>query len=455
MAISITQSPNQIQRVGGKQIWICTSTNVANAGFKFLVTIDVDSVEVYKGYHDPNPVGRLIFDARKVLEALIETDTRTHTGAIIHKPTGFFARYTNGIKAYTINFGEVYIDAGVLTEFADLTTATRTVTQGWYDGREGMTTAGYYMYPYANDTQTPQGKFPFLTSRVWNYLISTATNIYYNQGVNVVNPELSALTSNVGETIPVIDVTTADDGVLVMSNFPEDVVGAVQFPATHVRFVYYNGATVLATYDYELNATNGTRTPNATEVDGRYAIIAAYPNNTLAGLGIILNPTWTSYTVQPYNTAQNLPAGQYVRFRKVTRPCKSDMRRIAWANRFGGYDYFWFEGATEFTLDSERKTYRKIRGNYGGTSVTVSNYDTERENYYNDVKRGYTIRHGGVTKEERIMLESLFTSKHVWIYENDSWLPCNLTGNNYTRMGKMSKYFTVQFTVTLGYDANA
>jgi hypothetical protein len=454
MAISITQSPNQVQRAGGKHIYVATSTNVASTGFKFIVTIDVGGDEVYKGYHDANPSGRLMFDARKVLEAVVKADVRTHTGAIIHKPTTLFARYTDGIKQYTINFGEVFVVDGVLTEHNDLATSTRVVTQGWYDGREEMTTAGYSKHPYISNTQSPQARYPFLTSMVWNYISGTSA-IYYQQAVNIVNPEPSILTGDQGETITVIDVTTADDGVLVMTNIPPNTVGAVTFPATHVRFIYYNGDNVLATYDYELTTDNGTRTPTATEVDGRYVIIGAYPNNILGGLGIILNPSWTSYTVQPYNTAQNLPAGQYVRFRKTTRPCKADMRRIAWVNRFGGYDYFWFEGATQFTLDGERKTYRKLRGDYGGTSLTVSRYDSERENYYNDVKRGYNIKHGGVTHQERTMLESLFTSKVVWIYEDDNWIPVNITNSSYARMGQMSKHFVVEFTVNLGYDANA
>lgn len=459
MAISISQAPVPIQRVGGEHIFVASSTNVANDGFKFLVTIDVDSVEIYKGYHDANPSGRLIFNARKVLESVVETDTYTHNGLVIHKPTSAFARHTNGIKEYTINFGEVYLSSGVLTEFADLETWTRTVTQGWYDGRENRQTGGY-SEPFVNGTPFLAGGgqvyFPFRTSRFYNYSdisVGSITLPYNLNSNNIVNPEVSTFNGGTGTyLVPVIDVYTEDDGVLSMSNYEADTLN--NFP-DQVQWRFYNGSTLLNTYNFDLNTTNGTRAVDATEVDGRICIIGAYPNSGLTSFLVVSNPTWTHYHIQPRNSAADLFTGQYVVFRKATKPCRNDMRRIAWANRYGGYDYFWFEGATTFTLDSDRKTYRKVRGNYSGTSVTISRYDHERENYYNDVERGYKIVHGGITKEERIMLESLFTAKKVWIKEDGNWLPCHIQDSSYERMGKMSRYFTVNFTVKLAYDANA
>lgn len=458
MAISIQEAPFTISRVGGEHIYVATSTNLSNTGFKYVVEIQVGSDTVYKGYHDPNPQGRLIFNARKVLETVVTTDKRTHTGAQIHRPTGWFARATNGAAEYTIKVGELYVDSGALTEFLDLANRTRTVVQGQMDGREEYNTAGkigYNLNPYINDTATAADRYPWLTGRVWNWVRANDATVS-NQVLNIVNPIVSPLDSS-GNTrlIPQIKVRRTDDGVVSFWNAPKNTYTQSGEVADRVRIIFYNGQTVLNTYNIEISVVNGTRTAEASEVDGRIAHMALYPATTLMATLVNANPTYTRYTAQLRNNAEDAPCSQLIEFVREELPCKNEARRVAWANRFGGYDYFWFEGAAQFNLEADRKTFRKLRGDYSGTSLSVSRYDAERENFYNDVERGYRLVHGGVTVEERILLEQMFASKLVWMHEDGSWLPVVVENNRIERNGKQSRYFTAQITLKLAYDANA
>lgn len=458
MAISITEAPFTISRVGGEHIYVATSTNLANTGFKYIIEIVVDTVTVYKGYHDPNPQGRLVFNARKVLESVVSTDLRTHTGATIHRPSGWFGRNTKGAKEYTIEIGELYVSSGTLTEFLDLANRTRTVLQGQMDGREEYNTAGrvgYNLNPYINDTATAFSRYPWLTGRVWNWVkANTATTS--DQVLNIVNPIISSFQdTGTAFRIPMIEVRDSDEGVVTFWNAPKSTYTQSGEVADEVEIKFFSGTTLLNTYTIGITAVNGTRPPSATEVDGRLAHMGLYPNNPVMLTLTTGNPTYTRYTAQLKNNAEDEYCSQLLMFTRVATPCKNEARRVAWANRFGGYDYFWFEGATVFNLNAERKTFRKLRGDYGGTSVSVSRYDAERENYYNDVERGYRLTHGGVSVEERVLLEQMFTSKHVWMYEDGSWLPMVVTDNAIERNGKQSRYFTANINLKLAYDANA
>jgi hypothetical protein len=458
VAISVTQAPFTISRVGGEHIYICTSTNLSESGFKFIVEIVIDSVTVYKGYHDPNPQGRLVFNARKVLEAYVKTDARSHTGATIHRPSGWFARNTNGAAEYTIEFGELYVDSGSLTEFTDLANRTRTVLQGAMDGREEYNTAGaigYNLNPYINDTATAEERYPFLTGRIWSFVrANTASAV--GQVLNIVNPIVSPFQD--GATafkIPTIPVRDTDDGVLSFWNAPQGTYTQSGVVADEVEIKFYNGQTLLNTYDIGITAVNGTRPPSATEVDGRLAHMGLYPNNPLMLTLISSNSNYTRYTAQLKVDSSGDYASQLVQFQRISAPCKNTARRVAWANRFGGYDYFWFEGATQFSVEADRKTFRRLRGDYGGTSLSISKYDAERENFYNDTERLYRLIAGGVSNEERVLLEQMFTSKLVWMHEDGAWMPVTIEANRMDRMGKMSRYFTVEINLKLSYDVNA
>ena len=453
MAISVVQKPINFHRVGGEAIYVCTSTNVTEQGFKFIVEIEVDSSVIYKGYHDPNPNGRLVFNARKILETVVKTDTRAHTGEVIHRPSNAFSRCVNGSKGYKIMFGEAYVDSGLFTEFTDLEDEELVCVQGFHDGREIYNITGYPLSAFRSDTQTRQQARPFLTGRIWDRTLveNAATNVH---SLNIVNPEVSDFETSVKQLVPVIDVYDTDDGVLSMYNFPKEVFSSIGVTERMVVKIF-SGASLLNTYTFDLLTSLGTRPPTATENDGRICHFAAYPNSNLLSVFLTINPTWTSYTVQPFNISESEETGQYVRFRRIKKKCKNTAKRIAWANRFGGYDYFWFEGSTEFRLDADKKTFMKARGNYSTSSTfTILPGDASKENYYNDIERGWKVFHGTTSREERVLLEGLFTSKTVWIFDKE-WLPCLIENVNYTRVDKTSRSQGVEFDVKLAYNANA
>jgi hypothetical protein len=63
--------------------------------------------------------------------------------------------------------------------------------------------------------------------------------------------------------------------------------------------------------------------------------------------------------------------------------------------------------------------------------------------------------HSSVSAEERILLENLFRSQNVYIYDQGLFLPCTVSNANYTRQEKQSRNFEVSFDLKLAYDVNS
>ena len=95
-----------------------TSTEFANAGFKYIVEI-VDSItsQAYKFYISPNAVGSGVFNAKTILNQLVRTDvTLPNSDDVILQIADAIIINDNLVNTFTIDLYEGYDVAGVFTE---------------------------------------------------------------------------------------------------------------------------------------------------------------------------------------------------------------------------------------------------------------------------------------------------------------------------------------------------
>jgi hypothetical protein len=183
------------------------------------------------------------------------------------------------------------------------------------------------------------------------------------------------------------------------------------------------------------------------------------------------NTNWTYYTIrgtsgdddsanadgstgypldQSYHQTQ-----KYYFIRDPKGSCKSfKIRRLAWANNKGGYDYYNFKMKSTQTLEVKRDNYQTILGNYG------------QEYYsYNDTGRGKTTRKvtailketlqtDFITESEAQLLESLITSNRVDIVANADTTYTEsvmVTDTSFIKKTTANDGIRIQYTINIEY----
>ena len=132
------------------------------------------------------------------------------------------------------------------------------------------------------------------------------------------------------------------------------------------------------------------------------------------------NPGWLYYTVRGSNLAGSVFKTSLYYFVKEGGSCKGfKVRRLAWTNTKGGYDYFNFKMKSTQTIDITRNNYNSLIGSYNASRW-----------YYNNTQRGKTTRQttailkeviqtDWITEQDTNLLQTLLISTNIDIVEND------------------------------------
>ena len=190
---------------------------------------------------------------------------------------------------------------------------------------------------------------------------------------------------------------------------------------------YYDSADaqIGSTQTIVNNSTNGGEPPNGTitpaksllyfgcgpgNLEAQDATTAARPSNFA---------NWQYYRVRAFDSGSSAAKSTLYYFIKQNGSCKGfKVRRLAWRNSVGGYDYYNFNKKSTQTLSVERNNYNALIGTY--------NKSVWR---YNDTQRGKTTRQTTATLKETLntdfisetdafLIEKLLMSTSVYIIEN-------------------------------------
>ena len=190
---------------------------------------------------------------------------------------------------------------------------------------------------------------------------------------------------------------------------------------------YYDSADaqIGSTQTIKNESANGGEPPNGTITPAKSLLyfgcgpgnLEAQDAKTTARPSNFAN--WQYYTVRAFDSGSSGAKSALYNFIKQNGSCKGfKVRRLAWRNSVGGYDYYNFNMKSTQTLSVERNNYNALIGTY--------NKSVWR---YNDTQRGKTTRQTTATLKETLntdwlseteatLMESLLMSTNVYIIEN-------------------------------------
>jgi hypothetical protein len=408
MALTIFEQPYPFTPRGQKLLFTAGSTNNAQTGFKFGVSVlEVGTSRLYEFFLTPNPGDQsLYFDmAQLVVLRNFENEYNFHSMTV----TGVYSENDgDGWKSYEVTISEWWEIGGVLTHNVS---ADETVNQSVFNASYQVSN-GYRPNVLSVDTRVGfaindsssiamSNRFP--ETHVWEY----ATTFGYNGKYTF---------------IPVFET---DYGML-----------------------FVPGGTFISTNDinqYRItlkDSTGALHTGSVTIPASEICGVPAYPANLNVSTESIPKPedypNWIAYVIDFRESGAVRSIGYcfYNAALYGQSDCKHDYVRLGWVNSRGGWDYFNFIKKNENSFTIERKQYRKVLANFF-EKADRQLYD--RDNIVNQV---LTVTSDWIQEQEFVFLRQLLISSQVHLLNLDgSYTPVSLQENSYTekreRNGKL------------------
>lgn len=383
MAITIAEKPYTLTPLYQKLMVTCTSTQVAQPGFRFVFDVTV-SGDTFRIYVVPNSQNRGMLDLHEILKPYVK-QSMTKASPNTHFLTGYTQVTTEDIETVSIVVSDGYDVAGVFTVSGS-----------------GTATATFYVWagtlnPYLGYRPDPADSY------------GNTRCILTNQRRSDMYTWDNALALGFSNGDFFIPVTNEDYGI--MSFLLDNGTYFTGNPATwKIRCVIYDSAMV---------ATTTTVTPTIT-ANPKVLMVGTYPMNIQDDGGA----TWSGYVSdftaiswQILNGTNDPVTPKYVMYR-VENYCKYERLRIGYSQNQGGWDYFNFPLRNEISHEFERRRYRKVLGSYNSSAFTfavhdrgISEIDINQDSYI-------TATSDWLNEEQFRVLQNLMSSSDVCLFTN-------------------------------------
>jgi hypothetical protein len=430
MAITIIDSPYEWTPAGQKLMYVASSTNVAETGFRYRIRVVIDSTgDEYTFYIPAHPSDdNLYYD----LASLVKLRNDENTTALHNHTLSLNETAGKGYDVYDVYIGEAWIVSGALTYNAGSEELwTGVVMNGYYQVTDG------YKPNVATGNRNIRYAMTFNDSYVMSDRKNDTHKWRYADSFNIA-PASSRV---------FIPVRESDYGVLTL---PVDDTYMVNDVFKVRVFINKADGTNTANYDILLN-------------DGVIEHVGVFPANLNADTSIgVQKPSdynnWRYISVRVMNNGIVNKSCQYILYNAQlygSYDCHWNNIRLAWVNSRGGWDYFNFNKKSETSLNIERKRYQRVL--FDGTT-----------NIFNANARGLTERGNIVNKQiqatsdwiqegEFEFLKSLFMSNEVhWIQDDGTYIPVNVEDTTYLkRIIRDGKQYNQTITITLTNQLNA
>jgi hypothetical protein len=419
MSISRTRQPNTLAFSNDRLLFTYTSTEFAQPGFRYALTISVHG-KSYTSYVQPNPSNALIFDASQYLKDLVVPDEKTSMGEPLVSAT------YSGVKFRVSNKAA---GKAVVT------------VQEYYSGALQGVANTYTFYVIAGHGMIHEGQNPVRTSYAATsappgWVTSRSTNVY---------------TMGDGVTTPSIRLDMASATTAWMARLYSTAVGSV---SQQIRYRIYNGATTVATHTTDLNTTNGAT----------FAFGAAVPTAGQFMLYIPIGPAHitsiygTNLTTTPWTHIRvcNMYSGSPLDDILIVNEdgsCKHDDTWVLYANRLGGLDMLKFDARRKEDHAVESKSIVRPIGSFSGSDALFYATERTKEAIANTAVVTHTLMKTGVTPEESTLLAELARSRMIWAYIGGRWRPLVVENHNAAIVvGRTSRMQTAEITFVEAQD---
>ena len=374
MAITIDDQPFEYTPIGQRLIIVASSTNVANAGFRFVFDFGSFQVNV-----QPNAANKGILDLAPIFRESLKHDASAH------------------------------LLTGNDVEYKSVATISCTIKEGWLvDGVFTVSGSGMAdiddVYAFLAEYQVSDGYRPNPNVR---YALDGITKYAMSERTTDTHKWIEASARGLSNDWVYIPTRLADYGVLYAPSSTA-LLADSDFDIAVIT-TYDNSNTIVENYKFDLyNDNNGVN------------FFAANPSN-LIDFGLDFTDV-KYYTIQigketafPVYSARSRVYCFYI----VPNDCKFDNVRLGWSNTVGGVDYFNFTKKSELSYNYDRKQYQKVIGNYNTASFSFNTYDRGITDRYVNTTKGLQINSDWVSVGEFNLLQTLCRSNDVYIINDD------------------------------------
>tara|TARA_R100000781_G_scaffold18004_1_gene14114 strand:+ start:788 stop:2251 length:1464 start_codon:yes stop_codon:yes gene_type:complete len=280
-----------------------------------------------------------------------------------------------------------------------------------------------------------QASLPLMTARSTdaNYVQSSAFNVYNASGSSdlfLSDVERSSGDYNLDGHLNYIQDTDYHTVAFLNdnSNFDSDI--------DFIEVVYYNSSGVkIGDEQYIPNVSgNGGEAPtdgSLTDAErllyfgcgaGNLEASTVTPNGGSPGDAQPSNFSgWAYYTIRGTGNATGTIAYKTTTyyFIKQDGSCKGyKVRRLAWRNSVGGYDYFNFKKKSTQTINVQRDNYSSMLGTFNGSKWRYNNTQRGKTTRQTTATLSETLNTDWITEQDANLLEKLIMSTDVYIVEN-------------------------------------
>jgi hypothetical protein len=403
MAITIEEQPELFTPVGQRLIYIASSTNSGNDGFRYVFEFADFTINV-----QPNANGYGVLDVAPIFRE-----------KLLHNTLSNFYNITD--------------------ETSSVIEDRPTIKEGWLiNGVFTVTSVGQALpsrcYFFLAEYQVSDGYKPDTNTR---YALNTTDKYLLSERLNTTHV-WSDYTSVGGLTTNEVYIPARLNDYGVMYAIGEITTQLPDTEGVEIAVNIFNQSnTLIDTIYYPMSAD-----PLALNVFG------TYPANLLADGATMTN--WKWYDVYARNAGGSRVSRRYV-FYRVEDDCTFDNVRLMWTNTCGGVDYFNFTKKSELSYNYERKQYQKVIGNYNSNTFSFNTYDRGVTDRYVGTTKGLVINSDWLSVGEFQFLNTLMRSNDVYIVDDGgAQIPVLVEASNYVvKDERYSKLYNL--TINLKY----
>lgn len=405
MAITINDQPSQYTPIGQRLMLVASSTNVANAGFRYVFDFDSFQVNV-----QPNASGKGMIDLAPIFR-----ESLTHDPLLL---TTTNTTETSSIANISCTIKEGWLVDGVFT-----------VSES---GKATMDDVFAFLAEYQlSDGYKPDPNIRYALDGTTKYLMSERTKDTHKW--------IEASSRGLSSDYVYIPIRLTDWGIMYTPS------ATALLPDNNFDIA------VFSTYDNS-NALIDTVKVDLSDANNLVNVIGANPMNLISGGLDFTNVKY--YTIQIGKVIEfpiYTPSSKVYCFYIVPDDCRFDNVRLGWTNTCGGVDYFNFTKKSELSYNYDRKQYQKVVGSYNESTFNFNTSDRGSTDRYVTTTKGLQINSDWVTVGEFNLLQTLCRSNDVYIINDDGTMTPVLvdTQNFVIKDERYSKLYNV--TLNLKY----
>ena len=404
MSITINQSPATRSPAYNDLVYVITSTNKAQANFKYIADIDIYGVGVVARLKNiPDPIyGSGVFNVSRILENYVTSDISTSSYG--------FQQNLNTYQRVFIQFGEEYGPSSGTTIYPNVQSSSSLFAWNSIFDFLPFTT-----YDQSNYILVSGSTKPFLT------------NAPLSQGIrDTENSWLHYMTTSSG-TVFYAEVKTYDS------------LGA------NIQTVRVANPYQAWTSDNDGFARFGCGTKNLNLINSSGIITGAQP---------IIDSETVRYTVQTIK--YNGSATSELRTFNINNACTQNTTyRFHFLNKLGGYDSFTFIRGSKKKVSITRSNYKKVNGSLqSASSFSYSASDRGTTQFDTLLKDDYRVLSDWIDEPTMIWLEELVTSPQVYLDDPTYGLVAvNIKNSSYDiKQTVQDKLFNLELEFEFSFD---